>query len=72
MMVAIRLYVCTLTFGFLVLVTMDQRIGVLEGVVITCALVYLILDAREDLNIVKADLRKLEQLERHLAVPLSD
>lgn len=71
-MLAIRLYVCTLTFAFLGLVIMDQGIGVLEGVVITCALVYLILDAREELNIVKDDLRKLEQLERHLAVLLSD
>jgi hypothetical protein len=72
MMLAIRLYVCTLTLAFLVLVTMDRGIGLLEGVVITSAIVYLILDVREELKIVKADLRQLEQLEKHLAVLLSD
>jgi hypothetical protein len=72
MMLATRLYVCTLTLAFLVLVTMDRGIGLLEGVVITSAIVYLILDVREELKIVKADLRQLEQLEKHLAVLLSD
>ena len=71
-MLAIRLYVCALTITFLVLVTMDRGIGLLEGVVITCAVVYLILDVRADLEIVKEDLRQLEQLEKHLAVLLSD
>ena len=71
-MLAIRLYVCALTIAFLVLVTMDRGIGLLEGVVVTCAVVYLILDVREELKIVKADLHQLEQLERHLAVLLSD
>jgi len=71
-MLAIRLYVCTLTLTFLVLVTMDQRLGLLEGVVITCALVYLILDVRADLKLLKDDLHQLEQLEKHLAVLLSD
>jgi hypothetical protein len=72
MMLATRLYVCALTLAFLVLVTMDRGIGLLEGVVITSAIVYLILDVREELKIVKADLRQLEQLEKHLAVLLSD
>ncbi len=71
-MLAIRLYVCALTFGFLVLATMNARIGILEGVVITCAIVYLILDARADLKDRQADLRQLQQLEQHLAVLLSD
>ena len=71
-MLAIRLYVSSLTIAFLVLVTMDRGIGLLEAVVITCALVYLILDVREELKIVKADLHQLEQLEKHLAVLLSD
>ena len=71
-MLAIRLYVCALTIGFLVLVAMDRGIGLLEGLVITCAVVYLIIDVREDLKIVKADLHQLEQLEKHLAVLLSD
>jgi len=71
-MLAIRLYVCALTIAFLVLVTMDRGIGLLEGVVTTCALVYLILDVREDLVVLKNELRQLEQLEKHLAVLLSD
>lgn len=71
-MLAIRLYVCALTLGFLVLVTMNRGIGILEGVVITCAIVYLILDARADLKMFQAELRDLEQLEKHLAVLLSD
>ena len=72
MMLSIRLYVCALTIGFLVLVTMDRGVGLLESVVITCALVYLILDVREELKIVRAELHQLEQLEKHLAVLLSD
>ena len=71
-MLAIRLYVCVLTLGFLVLVTMDRGIGILEGVVITCSIVYLILDVRADLKERQADLRQLEQLEQQLAVLLSD
>lgn len=71
-MLAIRLYVCALTAAFLVLVTMDRGVGVLEGVVITCAIVYLILDARDELQVLKADLRQLERLEQQLAVLLSD
>jgi len=72
MMLAIRLYVCALTIAFLVLVTMNRGIGVLEGIVITCAVVYLILDVRADLIVLKNELRQLEQLEKHLAVLLSD
>ena len=71
-MLAIRLYVCALTIAFLVLVTMNRGIGVLEGVVITCAMIYLILDVRADLIVLKNELRQLEQLEKHLAVLLSD
>ena len=71
-MLAIRLYVCALTIAFLVLVTMNRGIGVLEGVVITCAVVYLILDVRADLIVLRNELRQLEQLEKHLAVLLSD
>ena len=71
-MLAIRLYVWALTLGFLVLVTMDRGIGMLEGVVITCAIVYLILDTRADLKTFQAELRQLEQLEKHFAVLLSD
>ena len=71
-MLAIRLYVCLLTIAFLVVATMDGTIGVLEGVVITAAFVYSILDAREELKARKSDLRQLESLEKQLAVPLGD
>jgi hypothetical protein len=40
--------------------------------VITCAIVYLILDVRDDLKVRQEDLRQLEQLEQQLAVLLSD
>lgn len=72
MMFAIRLYVCALTALFLVLVTMDRGVGLLEGIVITCAIVYLILDVRADLQMLKREVHQLEHLERHLAVLLSD
>jgi hypothetical protein len=72
MMLAIRLYVCTLTLTFLVLVTMNRGVGILEGVVITCAIVYMILDVRVDLQVLKGEIQQLEQLEKHLAVLLSD
>ena len=71
-MLAIRLYVCVLTTAFLVLVTMDRGMGLLEGVVITCAILYMILDVRADLKASQADLRQLEKLEQQLAVLLSD
>ena len=71
-MLAIRLYVCALTLGFIVVVTMNHGVGILEGIVITCAIVYLILDTRADLQTGQADLRQLQQLEKHLAVLLSD
>ena len=71
-MLAIRLYVCALTLVFLVLVTMDGGIGILEGVVITCAIVYSILDARADLKERQTDLRQLQELEQQLAVLLAD
>ena len=71
-MLAIRLYLCALAAVFLILVTMDRGVGLLEGVVITCAIVYLILDVRADLKMLQADLRQLEHLEKHLAVLLSD
>ena len=71
-MLAIRLYVCALTAVFLFLVTMDRGVGILEGVVVTCAIVYLILDTRADLKILQADLRQMQRLDQHLAVLLSD
>ena len=43
----------------------------LEAIVIVCALTYLILDSRERLQLVKEDLKTLEQLEKKLSVLLS-
>jgi hypothetical protein len=71
-MLAIRLYVCALTITFLFLSTMNRGVGMLEGVVITCAFVYLILDAHAELKLRKADLRQLEGLEKQLSVLLGD
>ena len=71
-MLAIRLYVCALTITFLALLAMSRGVGLLEGLVVTCAFVYLILDAHEDLKLRKADLRQLEDLEKQLSVLLGD
>lgn len=64
---AIRLYLSALTLVFLLLASFDRGVGVLEAIVIVCALVYLILDAREHLQFVKADLELLEQLEKKVS-----
>lgn len=71
-MLAIRVYVCALAMTFLFLSTMNRGVGLLEGVVITCAFVYMILDAHAELKLRKADLRQLEDLEKQLAVLLGD
>jgi hypothetical protein len=67
-MLAIRLYVCALTFLFLFLVTANQGLGILEAIVITCAIVYLILDTRTDLQALKNELRQLKELEKKLSL----
>jgi len=48
-MYLIRLYVGVLTFALLLAFLMTSGIGVLHGIVLVCALLYQILDAREDL-----------------------
>ena len=65
---AIRLYLSALTFVFLLLVWFGRGVGVLEAMVVTSALVYLILDAREHLQLVKTDLELLQQLDAELSV----
>ena len=65
---AIRLYLSALTFVFLVLTWFDRGVGVLEAVIVTSALVYLILDAREHLRLVKTDVELLQQLETKVSV----
>jgi hypothetical protein len=71
-MLAVRIYVCALAVTFLFLSAMNRGVGMLEGVVVTCAFVYLILDARADLKLLQADLRQLEGLEKQIAVLLGD
>ena len=69
-MLTIRLYICALTFLFLFLVIADRGLGILEAVVITCALVYLILDVRSDLQSLKIELRCLKELEKQVSLLL--
>jgi hypothetical protein len=66
-MLAIRIYIVALTIGFLFLVIAHRGLGILEAVVITCALVYLILDVRADLQLSKDEFRLLQELEQHVS-----
>ncbi len=66
-MLAIRIYIATLTLLFLLLVIAQRGLGLLEGVVITCAILYLILDVRTELQELKAELGLLRELEQRLA-----
>lgn len=66
----IRLYICALTFLFLLLVIANRGLGILEAVVITCAIVYLILDVRTDLQSLKKELRWLRELEKQVSLLL--
>jgi len=69
-MLAIRLYVCALTSLFLFLVIAQRSLGILEAVVITCAILYLILDVHTDLKALKAELQLLKELEKQVALLL--
>ena len=69
-MLMIRLYICALTFLFLFLVIANRGLGILEAVVITCAIVYLILDVRTDLQSLKKELRWLRELEKQVSLLL--
>ena len=69
-MLAIRLYISALTLLFLLLVIGHRTLGILEATVITCALIYLILDVRADLQSLKAELRLLKELEKQISLLL--
>ena len=69
-MLLIRLYICALTSLFLFLVIANRGLGILEAVVITCAIVYLILDVRTDLQSFKTELRWLKELEKQVSLLL--
>ena len=66
-MLAIRIYISALTLIFLLLVIANRGLGILEGVVITCAIVYLILDVRTDLQALKLEFRLLQELEQRIS-----
>lgn len=66
-MLAIRLYISGLTLCFLTLVIANRGVGVLEAIVVTCALVYLILDVRSELEELKSELSMLKDLEQHVS-----
>jgi len=66
-MLTIRLYISALTLVFLFLVIAYQGLGILQAVVITCAMVFLILDVRMDLQSLKLEFRLLQDLERRVS-----
>ena len=66
-MLLIRLYLSALTLLFLFAVIAVRGLGILEAVVITCAVLYLILDVRTDLQASKYELRLLKELEQRLS-----
>lgn len=57
-MFTIRLYICVLAIVFLVAALLTRGIGLLDGTVVVSAVIYLILDAREELK----TLRRVEEL----------
>ena len=66
-MLAIRIYISALTLIFLGLVITHRGLGLFEGIVITCAVVYLILDTRIELQSLKDEFRLLQELEQHIS-----
>jgi len=69
-MLAIRLFITALTLLFLLLVITNRGLGMLEAIVITCALTYLILDTRDELQSRKLELQCLQDLEQRISVQL--
>jgi len=70
-MLAIRLYISALALCFLILVIANRGLGILEAVVVTCALVYLILDVSTELQELKSELSMLQDLEQRVSELLS-
>jgi hypothetical protein len=66
-MLTIRLYISALTLLFLVLVISNRGLGILEAVVITCAILFLILDVRTDLQTLKIEFRLLQEIEQRIS-----
>ena len=64
---AIRIYLSALTLVFLFAAWLNHGVNILEGTVVTCALLYLILDTRDYLQHARADFEALQQLEEKLS-----
>jgi len=58
-MLLLRLYIAVLTLGLLCVFSFTRAIGLLEGTVIVCPLLFLILDMHDEL-------REFRQLERRV------
>lgn len=69
-MLSIRVYISALTLLFLLLVMTTRGLGTLEAIVTTCALVYLILDTRDELQSRKLELQSLQDLEQRISATL--
>jgi hypothetical protein len=70
-MLAIRIYISALTLFFLIVVIANRGLGLLEAIVVTCAILYLILDVRTELHELKAELSMLRELEQYVSKLLS-
>ena len=66
-MLAIRLYISALSLVFLLLVISNRGLGILEAVVVTCAILFLILDVRTDLQTLKLEFRLLQEIEQRVS-----
>jgi hypothetical protein len=66
-MLLIRLYISALTLVFLLLVIANRGLGILEAIVITCAILYLIFDLRTDLQMLKLEFRLLQEIEQRVS-----
>ena len=65
-MLTIRLYISALTSIFMFVVIANGGFGILEAIIITCAILFLILDTRIDLQALKRELQLLQELEQKL------
>jgi len=66
-MLAIRLYISALTLFFLLLMISIRGLGILAAIVITCAILFLIIDVSMDLKELKVEYRLLQEIEQRLS-----
>ena len=65
-MFALRIYISGLTLLFLALVIASRGLGLLEAVVVTCAVLFLIFDVKMDLHQLKVEFRLLQEIEHRV------